>query len=135
MNKTESAVLVARLSVDGICKKHSWMTSGKTSYSKANPHVVNILLKKYATGKHITETTPDISHVAQPSRMKPFQYAEEVVAKTLQCEDVYEECTLNEIFIEGLDTSIRHCMRYYLEKNKHTNFHGLAFHTTSLRWL
>lgn len=43
--------------------------------------------------------------------MTTYKYDEKLVTKLLQCEVVYEEYALNEIFGEGLDVVIPHSMR------------------------
>lgn len=54
------------------------------------------------------------------------------MSRALRCRVVYYEYALNEIFIEGLYASIRHCMREYCENKKAANLHDLAFHAISL---
>lgn len=63
--------------------------------------------------------------------MSPFQYAEVLVTTSLGCEDVYEECVLNKIFIEGLDDSILHSMHEYRGGKKKANLQDPALHATS----
>lgn len=65
---------------------------------------------KYATDEVIAETTSEVTRFAQPSNMTPYQNADELVTKTLRCGDVYEEYGVKNIFIESLDSSIRHNM-------------------------
>lgn len=49
------------------------------------------MLKKYATDEIIAETESEITHFAQPSKIAPSQYAEELVTKTLCRRDVHEK--------------------------------------------
>lgn len=67
-------------------------------------------MKKYTSNEVIAETESDITRFAQTSYMTPMQCAEKLGKKTLWWEDVYEENVELEIFIEGLDVSIRHFM-------------------------
>lgn len=64
--------------------------------------------------------------------MNPSQHAEELVAKTLRCEDVYGKYALNEMVIEVLDMSIQQSMVQCWGANKETTLQHLAFHATSL---
>lgn len=48
-----------------------------------------------------------------PTNMFPLKYAEDLVAKSCKVTDVYEQETLNDVFIEGVDESIHHSLRNY----------------------
>lgn len=128
MAKTVSAVLIVRLSDDGKSEKHSHFDSGETRYFTTYPPVDYFLLKKNATDEVITKTESDTTPFVQLSHMTPFQYAEELVTKTLCYGELYQEYALKEIFIEGLDASIRHRMREYWRNKNDTNLHDLTFH-------
>lgn len=69
---------------------------------------------------------------AQPAGKNPLQYAEELVAKTHGCGDVFEEFVLNEIFIEGFYSSVRQSMRVYWGVKKGKILQHIAFHVTLL---
>lgn len=66
-----------------------------------------------------------------PNKTQP-QYTEELVAKALWCEDVYEEHDLNKVFIKRLDMDIRQSMRGYWASRESASLYNLAFHPTSL---
>lgn len=125
-------MLNARLSADGTGKRHSQSTSSKKRYCTTSSQVATFFLKKHATSEIIEQTLSNITRFVQPSNMILNQYAEELMTKILWSGDVYEEYTLNEIFIEGLDASIRHSVRESWKNKKNANLHELAFHATSL---
>lgn len=81
MDKTVSAVLNARFSVDGTGKKNSRPDRDKITYFTTFPQVVHFFLKKYATDDVITETAYDVTRFAQPSNISQSQYAEDPVTK------------------------------------------------------
>lgn len=131
MKKSASAVLNTRLA-----SKHKTRTRipsvKKTTTLTTYPQVVSYLLQTYATDENIADTKDEITMFSQPPNKTLSQYAEELVAKALRCGDVYKEHDLNEIFIEGLDKSIRRSMRGYWASRETASLHGLAFHATSL---
>lgn len=43
--------------------------------------------------------------------MTPQQYGGDVIAMSCKVADVYNEGTLNDVFIEGVDPCIRHSLR------------------------
>lgn len=49
----------------------------------------------------------------QPASINPVQYVHYVYAKSYKVADVYDEYTLPNIFVEGVDTSICHCIKVY----------------------
>lgn len=75
--------------------------------------MVNSLLEKVATVEKFAETESSITILTQPAGMNLLLYAEEFVAKTLRCGDVFEKYALNEVFTNGLDSSIRKRVREY----------------------
>lgn len=90
-----------------------------------------LFTKKWATGKVVAETEPEITRLVQPSDMKPSQYDDKLVTKNLCCGAVYEEYALSKIFIESLDASIRHSVCEHWEDRNKANLHDLAFYATS----
>lgn len=77
------------------------------------PEVVNYVLKKFANDKAIAEIDCTILRFSQPTSMTPMQYADDLYAKSSKVADAYEELTLNNIFIEEVDSSICHSLREY----------------------
>lgn len=99
-----------------------------TSY----PEVVNHLLKRYANDQGIAETDAAISRYSQPAIMTPLQYREDLFAKAIRVGDVYGDAVLNDIFIEGIDASIRQSLRKYWATHPHADLTDLAFVDQSL---
>lgn len=60
MNKTASAVIIARLSADGTATKLRQSPSGKTIYFTTYPRVVNPFLKKLQTERSWRRLNPTI---------------------------------------------------------------------------
>lgn len=135
MNNTASAVLNARLSDYGTDKKLSRPARSKTRNFTTFTHIVNFLVKTYATNEAVAETESDITCFTQPSNMTLSQYVEELVTKTLRCGDLYENVpyALNEIFIKDLVALVRHSTLDYWVKKKDENLSYHAFHATSIR--
>lgn len=55
-----------------------------------------------------------------------------LVTKTIRCGEVYDKYALSDLFVEGLNALVRQSMREYRGGRKEANFHGVAFHATSL---
>lgn len=91
-----------------IPRKNSHLASSKTRYFTIYPQVVNVLLKKYLTDKTSLEAESGIKCFLRSSSLKPSQYTEKLMTKTLRCRDVYVEYSLNEMIIVELDLSIHH---------------------------
>lgn len=64
--------------------------------------------------------------------MTPSQNADELVTEPLCFGDVYEEYAIIKIFVEALDTSVRHSMSEYWGIKKNANKHDRTFHSTFL---
>lgn len=89
----------------------------------------------YATDESIAETKSDITRFPQLSNMTRFQYAEELMAKTLWFGDMYVNYALNETFIEGRDVLKHQWLRVCWGMEKDANLPELEFHAASLFWL
>lgn len=100
MNNTASIVLNACLNTKLISRKYSPSTSGNPRNFTTYIKTVNVLLKQDAINKEISETELVIYFFAQSLSIKPSQYVEKLVTKTLHCGDVYEEYAIMAIFIE-----------------------------------
>lgn len=75
--------------------------------------MVNYLLKEYTTGHAFAEYEGTILRYMQPANMIPRQYVGSPIGKSGTVANVYDECTLNDVFIEGGDQSIRHSLQNY----------------------
>lgn len=64
--------------------------------------------------------------------MKPSQYAEKLVTKTLHGGDVYQDFAPNQMFIKKLDVLICHSVHKYWRCKKDASFYNHAFQVTSL---
>lgn len=81
MNKTASAELTAHLSGERTEKKDSRSAKEMTRNFTTHPHVLNIMLKKYVTGKVLVKKCFDTTRFAQPSSMA-YWYFEKLLAET-----------------------------------------------------
>lgn len=99
-----------------------------TTYQQVNNH----LLWKYATDEVITDIEEEITSFTQPENKTPYQYAEELDAKTLCCGSVYDSQTMRKIFIKSIDQSIYHSIREYWTPRKVANLQDLASNATLL---
>lgn len=59
--------------------------------------------------------------------MAPHEHARDLDAKSYKNTDVFDESSLNDVFIDGVKASIRHSLRLYWESNPQA-------HLTSLNW-
>lgn len=98
------------------------------SYSE----VVNHLPKRYAIDKAFAAADATILRFSQSAGMVSLQHGEALFAKAFRVGDVYDECILNDTFIEGGDSSIRYSLRYNLSTHPPTDLIGLAFQAQSL---
>lgn len=103
----------------------------KTTTLTMYPQVVNSLPQTNATDEIIADREGKVTTFILAPNKAPSQYAEEVVARTLRCGDVYKEQNLNENFIKGLNASMKQIKREYWSTRKHASLHRLA-HPTSL---
>lgn len=84
---------------------------GNTTALTTYPQAVNCLLRTYATDEDIAGTKDEISMLPEPPNKTPSECVEELVAKAIQCGDVYKKHDLNGIFIKGLDISVQKSTR------------------------
>lgn len=75
--------------------------------------MVKYTLKKYATDQGIAEYDAAIFHYMQPDKTTHQQYANDLVAKYCKVAHVYDKGTLKDVFVEGVDASIRHSLRHF----------------------
>lgn len=83
------------------------------NFWRSYPEVVNYLLKKFVTDQAFVEYDATILRYMQPTNMTSQQIADDLIAKSCKVADVYEQSTLNDVSIEGVDASIRHSLREY----------------------
>lgn len=88
-----------------------------TSYSQ----VASVLQKNYATEEVLVETKSYITHFVHMSNMTHSQHAEELMAKILWSGDVHEKNAHIDIFMNGLDHSVRHSLHAYKCNKKGAN--------------
>lgn len=85
--------------------------SRKTKKDTNYQGMFSFLLEIYLTDDVIAEQKPETTDIAQTSNMKPSQSTEELITENICWEDLNEECTLYDIFIEFLSLLIFHSMR------------------------
>lgn len=91
------------------------------------PQVVICTLKKYATDQMIAENASAVLRYVQLSRMTPQQYVDHLIARPFKLDDVYNEGTLSDVFIKGLDASIKYSLRKYRVSNSQAHLPDIAF--------
>lgn len=74
------------------------------------PQIIKLQLKKYMTDMNIAEMKSAITRFAQLTWMILSQWADELDRRIFFCRGVHKAHEINEIFIEGLDVSIRESM-------------------------
>lgn len=68
----------------------------------------------------------------QPPGINPSQCSKKLVAKVFHGIDLYEECAMKEVYVEGLELALSKRLReYYGAKKEATLFHH-TFRATSL---
>lgn len=82
------AELIARLASKHKPQKRMPL-AGKTTTTTTYHQVVSYLLRTYNTEDDIADTEDKTVMFTQPPNKKRSPYAEELVAKTLRCENVY----------------------------------------------
>lgn len=68
--------------------------------------VVKNLWEKFPVDQTIAENDTAIPRDVQPSNVTPHQYVDDPVAKSSKTVDVFDENSLIDVFIEGVDVSI-----------------------------
>lgn len=94
--------------------------------------MVNYLLKKYATDATLAEYEASIRRYMQPTSMTSEQFTDDLIAKSCKVAAVYVESTFNDVFIKGVDVSIRHSLRDYWASHPYADLTDIAFHADSL---
>lgn len=63
----------------------------------------------------------------QPADVTYQKYVDYLVAISCMVADVYVEGTLNDVFAEGVHTSIRHSLRLYWAQNPQADLSNIVF--------
>lgn len=84
---------------------------------RSYPEEVNYFIKKYVTVQAIAGYETKILRYLQPANKTFQRNAEDFIAKLCKVTDVYDEDTLNDLLIKGLDRSIRHRLQNYCAAN------------------
>lgn len=61
--------------------------------------------------------------------MALYQYADDLIAKSFKVPDLYDEDTLDDVFIEVVDISIRQSLENYWTSNPQTDLTDIEFQT------
>lgn len=99
------------------------------------PDEVTYFLKTFVTDQATAKFYAAILRYMQPAYMKPQQYAHDLVANTCIVADVYDEYTLNVVFTEGVDPSIRHSPRHFWAQNPQADLTDNTFQAESLLFI
>lgn len=67
----------------------------------------------------------------RPSTITLQQYENDLVANLCEVADFYSEGTLNDVFVEGFDATIRHNLRHYWEQHPQADLTNIAFQAKS----
>lgn len=89
-------------------------------------------LKKYAIDRGIELFDTATLQCMQPSNMNRQQDADNTVAKPRKVPDVYEDETLNEVFIEAVDAPLSNTLSHYWTQNLHADLTAIVFEVESL---
>lgn len=90
------------------------------------------MLRKIATDQEIAKINSAVLRYTKPTNMTTRQYPEDLHAKPCKVADVYDESTLNDIFIKGVDFTICHRVRKYWAMQPHVDLNNIAFKPQSL---
>lgn len=102
LKRTAAAALKARL----LLKLKSSTMKRKEGVWATYSHIVNQMLKTYATNDLAVEADNDILRLTQPDNTIPLQFPNAALMKTLRVSSVYDEYVLKETFIVASTTSI-----------------------------
>lgn len=96
------------------------------------PEVLKYLVKKYAIYQAIEKNDISILRYEKLSSMTPRHYADNLIAISCQVPDEYYRSTLSDVFIKGVDGSIRHSLRNCLATNSEADLTCIALQIESL---
>lgn len=97
--------------------------------------MLNYLSKKYATDQVITKYDTAIQCNVQPSSIKPHLDLDDLFDNYCMVANVYDEGTLNEVLVEGVDPSFRHTLRNCCATNSHADRRDIAFRAELLLFI
>lgn len=105
------------------------MTPGRENFI---PHIRKQIVifsrnSQFVTDRAIAELEAALLCFKQPSIMIPQQYVDELDAKSCKVDDVYDKGTINDIFIERFNASIRHSLRHCWKRNSLMDLNDIAF--------
>lgn len=73
--------------------------------------IVNYFLTKFDSDRRNAKTVSAVLRCTQPASMFSMLYADDLYANSCKVADIYDETTVNHIFIERVDSSIFHSLR------------------------
>lgn len=94
--------------------------------------ILTFLMKKFATDPAMAEFDTAVLRYMQPANMTTQQYADVQLTNTCKVVDMYDESTLKDVFIGGMDLSIRHSLRQSWAQNPQADVAEIEFQAKSL---
>lgn len=93
--------------------------------------MITYLMKNFATDETVAVHDDTILRYMQPSTLTEQQYAGDNIAKLCKVADVYDKSTVNDVFIESVDSSIQHSFSSYCATHSQADLTDIVFHTKS----
>lgn len=87
--------------------------------------IVNFLLKRYATDDNIAKLDSDIRSLRQGSST-PTEFAQKLWTKSLVFGSEYDGKALKEMFVEGIQASIRKTLRHWWAEHQDTSLEDIT---------
>lgn len=131
--KIAFAALIVQFNAKRCHKKNNRLAGGKTSHFTTYIQVAIFLWNHYVTGNIVLETDARITRFARPSRITASHLATNFAEELLFWKYLYKSSTLNKMFIEGLDDSIRYSLHRYYKWKRQAIQEGPLF-TLHLYW-
>lgn len=88
--------------------------------------VVNSFVNELAPGQSIVKLDDAILRYMQPAKTKQQQFADDLSAESCKVADVFDERTLKDVYIKGVESSIRNGLRHYRTQNHKANLEDIA---------
>lgn len=95
------------------------------------PQFLNYILKYATSGVIVKQKARNLRH-AQPTNMTPHQLADNLVSKSRKIGEVHDKGTLNDVFVDGDDASIRNSQYSYWSTNPLSDWTEITFWAESL---
>lgn len=89
--------------------------------------VANNLFKEMTNDQAFAKMDFAILRCTQLASMTLMQYADDLYDKSCKVPEVYDEMALNNIFIEGADSSLSHSLRKFWATHSQANEREFAF--------